>query len=333
VLFNSICIFKKKEYAEFVCPNPFKSVHITPSGSVYMCCPAYIKYNEIGNIFKNNLEEIWRGKKAEKIRAKIRCGDYSMCSLNICNQKREIRAEMLPNKLKMPEYITLAYDTECSLRCITCRDKELHNKKEQTEKIDEFLLPYLKEARFIIISGSGEAFYSPHSRALIKKIAALNKTALWNINTNGLLFNAENCRALGIEGRINEVLFSLPAYDRALYEKIMRGSDYYTVIKNIKAAAAGKMIKQVSINAVISSINYREIPALAQFAGENGIYLVLSQFHWWKRTKFGRNYKSVSVWDKNHSEFENFKKILNHPALNYEKIYMPPLFAKIREME
>ena len=72
------------------------------------------------------------------------------------------------------------------------------------------------------------------------------------------------------------------------------------------------------------------MPAIAEFAKENNINLMITQCGR-RNNSLSRDYEAVSVWDKNHPEFENFKKILRHPSLNYNKIAIAPLFQKIRE--
>ena len=334
-----ILFFDKEE--KKVCVRPFTVIEINPNGEVYTCCPPNIKFNSIGNIYNEDIEEIWNGNKAEELRAKIRCGDYSCCNLDTCIQSYNADISMLGNKLlNIPKNIVLAYDKECNLHCITCRDEKHINTQEEIslydEKIYNKIKPILSNIENIEISSSGEAFFSRHSRQLIKQIASEYNHITWTIYTNGILFNTANCKELGIYGRISNVIFSLPAIDRKIYNKIMRGSDYDTVMKNIKEASEEYnkyyTIKDIYLRLVISVLNYKEIPKLVEFAKKNNFNLQITVCRN-LRTVFTKNYKSLTVWDKSHPEYECFKKILKHPDLNYKKIQMASIFNKIRETE
>jgi len=321
-----------------VCYRPFNAVEIDMYGNVYNCCSAFCRHNAIGNIFENNLTEIWRGKKAEEYRKKVLNGDYSNCDLDICTQFKQLKQPVSENML--PRLVNFSYDKECNLRCITCRDKMMVNSNEKLEllntKVFDKLMPFLENAEIISISGAGEAFFSKHSRELIKRIASENKKVKWHIYTNGVYFNTKNCMELGIYNRIHRVTISLPALDRTIYDKIMRGSNYDTVMQNIKEAVFecrhNKAINTLNLNSVIHILNYKEMPKLAEFAKENDIYLSISAYRYWNMD-FGREDNNVFVWNKESSEYENFIKVLKHPALDYERITMTPLFKRLREME
>ena len=320
-----------------VCKHPFKEIEINNFGDVYTCCPAFINFHKIGNIMENGFEEIWNGESIVKLRERILHNDYSLCNLDICRQREEISSfNMTPVMHKFPSYVTLAYDRECNLQCITCRDNKYSNSKETIElydkKMDTLLLPLLKDAEILALSGSGEAFFSSHSRALIKKLSSQNKRVLFNINTNGLLFNVQNCKQLGIYGRINEVFISLPSLNKKIYEEIMIGGNFNIALDNIKSAAFEcnykKTIKKVTLNSVISILNYKEIPSLIEFAKGLNIWLTISPFCYWG-TKFGKDYEQVAVWEKGHKEFKKFKEVLQISDLSYKNLFMPPIFMNL----
>ncbi len=323
-----------------ICSKPFKTIEIYNSGDVYTCCMDYINHNNIGNIFSENisLEEIWYSNKATELRKKILNQDYSMCNLDLCRQR--ILKKNKDNKYNLtpplPQYITLAYDLECNLKCIFCRDEKIKNDEQTTklynEKIDTLLVPLIKEAKIVALSGSGEAFYSKHSRLLIKKLTKINPKIKFNINTNGLLFNKANCKALGLTNRINDVFLSIHALDEKLYNKIMVGSNLKVVLKNLKWMAEAqkkRQIKRVTVNTAICDINYKEIPKLLNLAINFGVGITFSQYYDWG-TEFGKDYDKRAVWVKNHPEYNNFIKILQNKELDYHRCNMSPLFYALK---
>lgn len=318
-----------------VCRQPFTAIEINGDGDVYTCCPSFINFHKLGNIWENSLEEIWYSEFAKDFRKRILNNDYSLCNMDICRQYQPRNAENFSvENPSLPKYITLSYDKECNLNCITCRDAKYKNTKEQTnlynEKIDSILLPLLGNAEILALSGSGEAFYSKHSRLLIKKISTINKKLLFNINTNGILFTKSNCKKLGIYGRINEVFVSLPALSKNIYNQIMIGSNLDVVKKHILWMAEEQhktgAIKKVTINTVISKLNYMEIPSLIEFAKNLDIYITLSPYCDWG-TKLSKNYKFLSVWEKDNEDYQIFSNILK--SVKYYKCYMNSIFEKI----
>lgn len=319
-----------------VCIQPFTAIEVTRNGDVYTCCPPFINNYSIGNIYESeNIEDLWFSQKAEVLRKKILNNDYSLCNLELCRQIKLASDENYNEKFRcLPRYITLAYDKECNLQCITCRDKKYKNTLEEIEiydkKIDTILVPLLKEAKILALSGSGEALFSAHSRQLIKKVAHINKELKFNINTNGLLFNEENIKALGLKNRINEVFVSLPTINKSVYDQIMLGSNLEVVIKNIKWMAKSQIlgeIKKATINTVISVLNYKDISELIHFAKELDIYITISQFNYWG-TVFGKNYEEIAVWNEKHKNHIEFVRELK--KINYDKCFLSPLFEELK---
>ncbi len=320
------------------CRQPFTAIEIGYNGDVFTCCPSFINNYKIGNIFEATAKDIWYSDLAVNLRQKILHGDYTICNRNICRQfqPRDIEEKNFTLTPSFPRYITLAYDKECNLNCITCRDNKYKNSEELVQKynqrIEEVLLPLLQNAEILALSGSGEALYSSHSRLLIKNLSKVNDKLSYNLNTNGILLNENNCRELGILGRINEIFVSLPALDEDLYKKIMRGSDLNTVLKNIEwmAKEQGKSIKKVTINSVISKLNYSQIPSLVEFAKKLNIYITLSPFNDWG-TQFAKEY-DYDVWNSDNNENNKFTVILKNLE-HYERLTTPPLFANLLNKE
>ncbi len=328
-----------------VCPQPFVSLEIDSYGDVYTCCPSYINYNKIGNIYDaetTSLESIWYSKTAINLRKKILKKDYSLCNLDICRQNYDHKNLKIKYNVKpdLPTYVTLAYDKECNLQCITCRNCKIKNSKEKEEilnkKIDTLLFPLIKNAEIVALNGAGEAFFSSHSRLLIKKLAqnTENPNLKFNINTNGILFNENNCKELGIFNKINEIFVSLPALNETIYNQIMIGSNLEVVINNIKWMAKEyhmyDRFDRVTINTVVSDLNFRELLPLIRFAKELDIFITISPYQYWG-TEFGKDYGSVAVWERSHKNHNEFVKILNDDDFYYDKMILPSIFKNLQE--
>lgn len=326
-----------------ICIKPFTSIEIDPYGDVYTCCPAFLRHNtvrnlnSIGNILNDSFEEIWYSPKAIELRQCMLNGDYSKCDLNLCRQRTLEEPENFDSRLKpeLPTEITLAYDRECNLSCITCRDEIYRNSKEKKDllnsRIKTTILPLLKNAKKIALSGSGEVFASEHSRLLVKEITNNYPDVKFFIMSNGLLCNEANCDALGLTNKIEGVFFSLPALDNEIYSKIMVGGNLEIVLKNIEWLAEcykKRIIDPVGLGSVISDINFREIPKLVDFAQKKNLSLVFSQYNPWG-TKLDKDYKNLAVWDTNHKNHAEFVKILKE-STDYWRCHLQPLFEDLK---
>ena len=310
------------------CLRPFTAIEIYDTGDVFTCCPAFLNSSKvsggirIGNILEDSVDKIWNSERAVSLRKSILEGDYSNCNLALCRQRELQDISQFDSSLNpsFPTEVTFAYDKECNLACITCRDKRYQNSNVRTEllnsKIDSVILPLVSNAKRIAISGSGEVFASPHSRLLIKEITQKYPNIKFLINTNGILCNKENVEELGLLGKIHEVFVSLKL-----------------VLENLKWLSYEKIkgnIEIVTISLVVSALNYKEIPKLVEFAKKLGIHIAVNQYCNWG-TKLGERYKELAVWEEDNPEYKNFIKILKHRAISYEKCFLQPLFIELRE--
>ncbi|MDE7313781.1 MAG: SPASM domain-containing protein [Eubacterium sp.] len=187
-------------FREYTCRNPFENIEILSRGEVYTCCSAYIKHNyDIGNIFKENFQEIWNSKKARRLRQSVQEGNFEFCQKyckflheaagngkngtdNPVVLKKDAEDLCQPCQLQgyvvkhTPKHITLSCDETCNLRCPTCRSsgKGLNAKESDRlyERLVKVVTPMLKECRMLTALGSGEVFASSAVSRFLKTITA-----------------------------------------------------------------------------------------------------------------------------------------------------------------
>lgn len=321
------------------CQRPFSEIEIHTDGNVYTCCPDYLKKYPIGNIFNvSSFDEIWYSEKAIELRQRILNSDYSLCNSNICNMKIDQEEVEQITHPSYPTLVRFAYDTQCNLRCMICRDSLIYNSEERNKEydsmIDSMFLPVLKNAKIMSITSAGEITASKHSQILTKRAAEMYPNLKFEILTNGLLFNKEFCDSLGITNRIERVVISLHAMKKNTYETIMKGSNYDIVRKNLQwifeMKKEGK-ISDVCLIFVACSINYKEIPEFIEYSILNDAHSTVWEYRNHNKTVMDRQFKKYAVWLKEHPKYNDFVKTINKVQLKYkDTCRMPDIFKGLK---
>ena len=63
------------------CDRPFTFAYLAPDGEVWPC--SWMHY-VMGNLYEQNLDEIWHGEAAQKARETILDGSFSYCRKIAC---------------------------------------------------------------------------------------------------------------------------------------------------------------------------------------------------------------------------------------------------------
>ena len=76
---------KELPYSKVACIRPWVSTYISIDGCVYLCCGLSVNSKQsIGNVFKDNFEEIWNAKKTINQRKNIKSGKKSLKGCATC---------------------------------------------------------------------------------------------------------------------------------------------------------------------------------------------------------------------------------------------------------
>ena len=173
---------------KYICTRPFSWLEVGASGQCHLCCPSWLN-KPVGNIRNQTVEEVWNGKAAQEIRESMHDGSFRFCNDN-CPFKRTKSNPIRERSNVPPEYrfvvnekltklpygpitINTAYDPTCNLSCPSCRKELIVAKgkaKESIIAIHEKLIPCMKQAITLNVTGSGDAFGSPLFRNFLRSI-------------------------------------------------------------------------------------------------------------------------------------------------------------------
>ena len=322
---------------DIFCNSPFEQIMILSNGNVLFCCePLWHKNPILGNINNQKFEEIWNSNLAQEIRKQALKNSYPYCKNELCDLRisgDSIAKSFLSNKKisfspkmkSFPRFVYLSPDSECNLHCITCRKEIFQYAEEEinemNKKIDKIYLPILKDAEIVMINASGEALASRHSRELIKRIVKKYPNIKFSLLTNGLLCNDKTLKQLQIDDKLSSVIVSINAATRETYEKFSPNSNFDVIMHNLeylKHQQINKKINAIIVSFVITSINYKEIPAFIEYASSNNFYAqFLHYIDWGNQLNYSA--EELAVFRPFHKEYKNYLQICKDYIIPYQK--------------
>ena len=328
------------------CKRPFENFEMDGNFEVFTCCPNYFKERQIiGNLLHESPENIWNSEVAQNLRQHILKGDFSLCNTGRCcnygaleDISEEELQEYSPICTQKPKYVWLYYDIICNARCILCRDKFYGNHNEKTDFLndmaEEKILPLLKDAETIYLNGAGEVFFSEHTQHLIKRANKLYPHLKYDLVSNGFLCNRENLQKLGIENKLEKLTISIHAATEETHKKIFRTGSLKTILKNLKELKEMKdsgIIPFIQLIFVVTSINYKEMPAFVRLAQDMNMAAVFCDYVAYDYTEMGRNEKEYNIIKPEHPLHKDLLKVLKSEEFNdSQHCYLNPLIQSLR---
>lgn len=324
------------------CPIPFEELEIHHTGEVYTCCPNWNQFYSIGNIYTQTLEEIWNSDKAVELRRKLLNKDYSLCDKNccpqvgLCNYETKYETEYKEKMDEFPKSIKFVYDKECNIACKICRNKVKRNGKEELDvlnsKIDNFFLPILQHAKKLIVNAYGDPFASRHSRLLIQKAAQKYPNLKFDFHTNGILCDKNNLKNLNITpDKIDKIRISIHAATAKTYAKtVPYGRLYFPkIIKNLEYLSKLKKENsfQIYIHFVVTSDNYKEIPAFLELAKKLDV-----SPRFWEFRQENCDYQikeNLKITNTNHPLHKELVKVMNTPIVKENRHFFTPILTSL----
>lgn len=330
------------------CGKPFSHFETTESGDVYVCCPSYLPVS-IGNIHQSDVDEIWNSPIAQELRRSVLEGDFRYCSRLSCpaiqagrlpsraelagpaarNEGRErarTRDDVTAGAVKLsrgPDFVNLSHDRSCNLSCPSCRTRTIIAKSSEQEKLDivrdRVVLPVLKSANRVLITGSGDPFGSKHFRDVLDHLNPERFPDLRvDLQTNGQLFTEREWKRLaGLHAMIGQVYVSIDAAAPETYAEVRRGGSFATLCANMEFIAALRragQIKRLVIAFVVQASNFRQMADFVELGRRWQVDLIsfsrLRQWGAYSADDFARR----DIFFPGHPEHAAFRAVLESPV-------------------
>ncbi len=316
-----------------ICTRPFEWFEVHPDGSVFLCCPAWLK-RPIGNLLQQTIDEIWNGAVAQEIRKTVINGSFHSCSEKRCPHlahrtspvclpeqitDQRVKAALISQSSRLPYrpvQLNLCFDHSCNLACPSCRRQKQQASGEGLERvktINEILLTELiPHAASITLSGFGDPFGSPTYLALLRKLKQSDFPQLQQIrlHSNGQLFTEQMWQSLpNLHSLVSEIEISIDAATEWTYQLNRPGGNYSQLQKNLRFLS--KISCQLKLSMVVQQNNWREISQLQELAESYNAKLYLSQLVNWG-TYRREEFKQRAVHLPEHPDHHIFRSLIHN---------------------
>lgn len=325
------------------CPKPFEQFEISAKGYVYLCCPSFLPV-AIGNIYEeSNLSQMWNSPIAQEIRASITDQSFKYCSRKNCTN---INARSLPllqpeqplAAQALPKVLTLSYDRSCNLACPSCRTNFIFQDKPEMgtegktlfEGTVEKILPILKVAEELSLSGSGDPIASRHFSQLLSLINRQDYPSLRIFfQTNGVLFTEKwwqqnpNLHDIPLT-----VYVSIDAATENTYKSVRRGGDFSRLKENLafmgRLREEGK-IQKLGLKFVVQDENFVEMENFVKFClnyhADRIVFMRLRNWGTYEKEDYLRRDVASSL----HPRHREFLETLKKPIFRDERVHLGEL--------
>jgi hypothetical protein len=141
--------------------------------------------------------------------------------------------------------------------------------RDRNDRIrDQVVLPLLETAETAYITGSGDAFGSPHFRGILKQLCDPRYKVEIQLGTNGQLITPRLWQEFEpLHHRFQVIMISVDGATPATFERLRRGSSWeklQVTMGVLRAAREARRIRRLRVNMVVQTDNFLEMrPLLA----------------------------------------------------------------------
>jgi sulfatase maturation enzyme AslB (radical SAM superfamily) len=234
------------------------------------------------------------------------------------------------NFKKPPTSIMMAFDRSCNLKCPSCRTDLLPNPEKDSDEYNILQnIMYDIETNLgsglekMLITGSGDPVYSKIYRDFLINFDKAKYPKLHSIHliTNGVLLDEKMWNSFKAKSLIHVMEISLDAGNKETYENTVRlNGDWDKLLSNIEYLLKQKDVAHFYFSMVVSEYNYKEMEQMYNLIMDmvknvgvdkyQKVNLMYRQILFTNAKYTIQDINNISVFDKSHPKFEDFKKEL-----------------------
>jgi len=300
-----------KKLTKKFCDSPWKTVVIGASGAIFSCTCSNWTNLKLGNILNQSLSEIYQNSvHLGLLKNGVLKGTYDWCIESVCSKIQNLPTYIenpfiefnVESNPKLPTDLVLAIDSNCNLKCPSCRIANIFSNKPNpaTVKILDILHDDYKnfdKQVLVMLDGAGDIFVSAaYHNFLFNKLPKCWKL---NITTNGNLLLKKQNEIKNITSQIDMITVSLDAGTKETYA-ITRGGNFDNVLDGVK------MLKDLGINVhlqfVLQQSNYKELIAYKKIANN---------------LQVGYGVQKINYWEHMTKQYWESAKLEDNPKVDY----------------
>lgn len=319
------------------CKRPFMYAYLGDKGEVWPC--GWMHYT-IGNLYEQNIDEIWHSEAAEQARQSIINGSFAFCretSCPFCERgelldltEEEIQKQAVPTEL--PLSVNMANDHICNIACTSCRKSVYCPEEGEREKIDGALkrfLPFANKMEELSMNGGGEFLANPSYIEFLEKLQPESENFKLGFETNGVLFDEAHWARFSHLGKYDiSVTVTLNSLQREVYRYLSGGFDHMErVKKNLRFLSDLRregQINKLNVTMVVQECNFWEVPSYINTFTQSDEYAVdeivmKPLYKWWKMDE--ETYWFKNILNPLHPYHKEYLKILADDCWKHPKVY------------
>lgn len=274
-----------------LCPYPFNRVRVTCEGDLAMCCfqrtyPLDENTPHIGNVLKQNFDDIWFGELAEQIRDHVVKGTlHKNCQVTGCPYLYKTGELLELEYNEYPSFLEIDLpNTQCNIgldnpgekldACIMC-ERSHPDFKPQKDLLKEVLPKIshlMSNLQYIHIQGIAEPFWRNQIFNVLDSLDFDKYQHLITVSTftNGLLLKPKNVDKFLRRVPHSVVTFSLDAGTQETYKKIRILDGFDNVIENLMyySKKRCKNRQYLRIHNNVNLLNIDEVIKMCHFAAK-----------------------------------------------------------------
>ena len=317
------------------CSRPFDFLHIDPNGGVRICGWTDGK---IGDLLEEDMEDIWNGERADKIRESIIDGSFKYCRATSCPYLENdslpyITEEEMKDravKAERPVNFNVACDYTCNHSCPSCRDRIFvgdETYRENLQTVIDKITPYLNSADNFSTCGNGDVFASPQLLSMLEGLKPEKEELTISIETNGALFDEQHWKRIEHLGKYRfRVAVTPNSFEPKTFQYLNGGHDTYDkVIQNlyfISDLRKKGLVDFFEISMVMQDRNFWELPEFAERCLEDfhvDQVTIKPLYHWFGLSEDMYWYKDVL--NPKHPYHKEYLEMRKDPILKDERVY------------
>jgi len=195
--------------------------------------------------------------------------------------------------------------------------------RERQQRLDrmlhEFILPFLVDAKRLILSGDGDPFASRHYRNVLRETAD-NTSLRIALHTNAVLCDERAWIDCRLQGRVDSVEVSIDAASPEIYAIVRRRGDFARLRRNLEFIAkmhADGEVREFQINFVVQTLNFHEMPEFVRLGQSLGVNQILfTAIEPWGRGMTDEQFQRAQVWRNDHPLRSALSDVLRDPILS-----------------